>query len=190
MAQMLPADDAEFKLTQSFALFVGILCWCVQRIRSDLGPADPLQVAMCKLKENLTIEPFTRFVCLPERCISPNTEIALDECGDLVFNFIAIVDAGGPQDAFGTLVALRNSAAHGDARQIKPINSNQVLVGFHISCSGRRANSSERWEASVALDRHGLSAIARSIADRFCQQIDTTYPGTVCEGQFIREDAR
>lgn len=164
MREMLPAENAEYKLTLCYALFTGILCWTMQRIRSRPDEGDGIGQVMNGLAADLQQLQFVDFVRLRLRRVAVAAGFDTADRGAMSFNdFSAFNTEFGPSNAFETLVGLRNAVAHGDARKVSPVNRNGLLIGYRLECNNRKG-----WQGSVVLDRDGLTRIATTLADTYC----------------------
>ncbi|WP_371039465.1 hypothetical protein [Rhodosalinus sp. FB01] len=181
---MLPADNAEYKLNQCFALFTGILCWTMQRIQTEPRDEDAISQAMKALTEDLKGQTFHDLVRLCIRTVGDSDGSQPTDAAPLPLNdFSAFQEADQPFNAFRTLKALRNAVAHGDARRVLPVNQNTTLIGYRLIC---RENGG--WEGEVLLDRHAMAEIAGTLADRFCEAIAALDPSAKDNGSALVEE--
>jgi hypothetical protein len=149
LRQMLEAPrHQEFNVTQTYALFTTILCWTIQRIRTDKdGPMDRLaQVVRRQLEQQIIRnEPWLIQVQLPENS----------------------------QDvtAYDFMIALRNASAHGDGRNVRPYHlprgAKRELVGFTFGDDESKGSGKSK-TLKITLLEGDLRRIGIGLADMFC----------------------
>lgn len=152
--------DTEFDVTFAFAAFSAIVCWTVQRMRA---PNDS------------------------------RTKPAWVDLGNICFADFIANSAGVPPSlpvelatlsAADGIVWVRHVLAHGDARNIRPMNSTPGrrgevrLLGFRLTGSGPAA--------ALDLDANTMKSFAISLADRFCDAFGHQSGGT-SESYFVTE---
>lgn len=166
MGKMLQNPHPDFKTTQTYSNFSAILCWTVQRIRTSpisagtnldaqrTRPDDPnfpifdaIQLEM----HGKGIEEF--FGALPNATGSLNTLHTLDNQGQ---NITALAFA----------ISLRNAVAHGDGRNVKPVNRPGQLVGFEFVM--KNPSGFSEWSCETQLNRTALAQIAGKMVEVFC----------------------
>lgn len=167
MGKMLRRPHADFKTTNTYSNFLAIICWTVQRIRTsaihpntvladrliplndpNFATFDAIQMAL----QNATIEEF--FGRLPNASGELNT-LRLED------------DDGRKISALAFIIALRNAAAHGDGRNVKPVNRPGQLVGFEFSLSNPN-NNFPQWSCQTKLNRSAMAQISGKLVDVFC----------------------
>ena len=162
MRDMLINVHDDYKVTHSYALFTTILCWVMQRVRAN-GQAVADQRARSVFdqlqREYASDDPW--------RIAEPD------------FQHLTAADF---------LLALRNATSHGDARNILPINEDQILVGHEFHCSKRTRDGRIIWEGRIVLKRRDMRRLGIALADRFCEALDTR-PDFVEEARLLREEA-
>jgi hypothetical protein len=176
MRRMLQRPQRGFEVTGTLALFTGILCWTLQRIRTDERETDDIAARMHALAENLGNQPFQSFLKTGPQALLKlredrrvaGTEIALNSLAEFATD-------EGPLDAFRSLVALRNSVAHQDARRLFAINNAGQVIGFRFACKGLSKTTKwpkdESWSGNLCLDAAGMTSIAGELADQFCRAL-------------------
>lgn len=183
MRQMLARPRPGFEVTETLALFTGILCWTMQRIRSRPdGTVVASQMAL--LCESLGHQPFWRFMKTDPQAVlttdadknGRRTEVALNSVAEFA-------DENGPLDALQSLVLLRNAVGHGDARLVTPINRDGLLIGFRFACSDK----SKKWRGNINLDTAGMASIAGELADQFCAALQKGDDLFTVEASQVRE---
>ncbi|RCK18831.1 hypothetical protein TH8_21470 [Thalassospira profundimaris] len=133
LAEMLKSTKEDYKATESYALFTTIVCWVVQRART---PANQ----------------------------NGNDDVQAREVG-IALQATRISDAPwSVQDlpemtAFDFFTSIRNAVAHGDGRQIRPLNENGFLTGQIIPIAGRR----------LRLGRADMKRLGCALANLFCE---------------------
>lgn len=173
MRQMLASPRSGFEVTSTLALFTGILCWTMQRIRTEADETDPLSMTMVALSKDLQNQRFTEFLKTePREVFTTNldraglSEVAINSLTDFYKD-------GKPLSAYSSLVALRNAVGHGDARRLTPINRDSQLLGYRFICTQayqveNKGPWIEKWRGTLCLDADGMSSIAGELANRFC----------------------
>lgn len=170
MRQMLARPPFGFEVTATLALFTGILCWTMQRIRTEADETDAIAKKMVNLSQRLQGQPFTAFLKTEPKEVfatdraGERTEVALNSLKDFH-------DDGKPLSAYRGLVALRNAVGHGDARRLTPINRDGLLVGYRFACNRAYEKDGtwiEKWRGTLCLDADGMASIAGELANRFC----------------------
>ena len=182
MRDMLDSVRRDYEITQTYTLFVGILCWTLQRIRSD-DDGTQLTQRFRALHTKLEGEPVGQFAkrlrAVP-RPISPQSEIA--------FNDLSLFEQMDPNPkSLSVLVALRNAVAHGDARRVLPLNNSGCLVGYQFICRPKK-EAKRQWKVEFALNRMGMAQIADELAQRFCDAaIDPADGENLSEARKLKE---
>jgi hypothetical protein len=144
---------SEFNVTHTYALFVPIICWTLQRIRANgRTGADALAAnVLNKLKRQKIEEAPWKIV--------PDGE-----------GF-----QGMSADRF--LINLRNAVAHGDARRIRPFHrtvrgqSSCDLVGFSFQCEEKDNRNNTVWTGTIKLREDDLRRIGIELAKAFCRAL-------------------
>jgi hypothetical protein len=157
----------EFNVTQTFAHFTAILFWTTQRIRVPVaaGPADrAAQRALRKLeRQQITELPWSLSLQPP---VLDDADVLGDE-RNVNADFV-----GMSVDRF--TIWLRDSLAHGDGRNIRPIHKrsrrtgNEHLAGFCVDFSERRGAA-----RMLRLHLHHLDMIriGSGLANNFCHEL-------------------
>lgn len=141
LSKMLCTAKEDYRATESYALFTAILCWVMQRIRVDDGQNEPADECARSVQEYLK-----------------NQYIS-----DSPWN----VERVGNLSAFDFFMKLRNAVAHGDARSIRPVNRNSILVGHEfLLCERGREHI-----ATVQLERRDMQRLGTSLAKCFCDEM-------------------
>lgn len=92
----------------------------------------------------------------------------LPDASDRLNTLKLVDDVGGDISALAFIVALRNAVAHGDGRNVKPVNRPNQLVGFEFSLS--RPKNFPSWSSETQLNRSIMAQIAGKIAEVFYQK--------------------
>lgn len=135
LAEMLTSTKEDYKATESYALFSTIVCWVIQRART---PANQ----------------------------NGSDDVQAREVG-IALQAARISDAPwSVQDlpemtAFDFFTSIRNAVAHGDSRQIRPLNENGFLTGQIIPIAGRR----------LLLRRADMKRLGCALANLFCEKM-------------------
>lgn len=163
LRQMLEEPEGPYLASQSYALFASILCWVMQhaRVHRDYQFTSGDRAASALLA-TLRSEPVSAD---PWRILS-DAAARIGEGG---------VQVPGPEgfenhDAARFLINLRDAMAHGDARNVKPYNHGEVLVGFSFNCSEIR-NRQVAWQGRIVLLRSDMRRIGCALASRYCDGI-------------------
>ena len=86
------------------------------------------------------------------------------------------------------LTALRNATAHGDARNIRPVNRGNILVGHEFHCSEKNERRVVTWHGKIVLERRDMRRIGIALADRYCEALADLRDGEV--GQYFEAEAQ
>ena len=167
MRQMLEeAERTEFTVTQSYALFCTTLCWVMQRVRvrddEARSRADRLARQVRETLERMPVADDPWFLPVG----------AAAQVGRLHYGAVAVpVPKGFEQHtAFRLLKNLRDATAHGDARNVKPFNVGELLVGFTFHCAefddGLRQPPT--WRGQITLLRDDMQRIGISLSRIYC----------------------
>lgn len=163
LRQMLVKPEGPYLASQSYALFSTILCWVTQHMR---------------VHQNYQFTPGDRAASALHAAL--RTEAVTDDPWCIWTEPAARIGAGGVQvprpegfehhDAARFLINLRDAMAHGDARNVKPHNHGEVLVGFSFECSEIR-NRQVAWQGRIVLLRSDMQRIGGALAARYCDAI-------------------
>lgn len=155
--------STEFNVTQTYALFVSILCWILQRIRSkECSDVDKLVANVLEKLQSHRIEdaPWS----IPTDRVDTQVEI-------------------GPFPEFAGrtakqfLIALRDAVAHGDARNVRPYHQRRDgkggadLIGFQFECQERNRHRQIVWAGTITLVETDMRRIGVALADMFCEAL-------------------
>lgn len=132
LAKMLTSAKEDYKTTESYALFATIVCWVMQRARTPVNRND-----------------------LADR---QAREVGIALQGSRVSAEPWSLDSIPDMTAFDFFIAVRNAVAHGDGRQIRPLNENGILVGQIVPVSG----------IEIRLYRADMRRLGCALADIFC----------------------
>lgn len=135
LAAMLTSTKEDYKATESYALFTTIVCWVVQRARTPANQNGPDDVQAREVG-----------IALQAARISDAPWMVQDLPEMTAFDFFT---------------SIRNAVAHGDGRQIKPLNENGFLTGQIIPIAGRR----------LRLKRADMSRLGCALANLFCEMM-------------------
>lgn len=132
LAEMLVSAKEDYKTTESYALFTTIVCWVMQRART---PVNGTNLADRQAREVGIALQGTRISAEPW---------SLNTIPDMtVFDFF---------------IAVRNAVAHGDGRQITPLNEKGILVGQFVPIGGTK----------IRLYRTDMRRLGCALANTFC----------------------
>ena len=163
MRDMLVNVHDDYKVTHTYALFTTILCWVMQRIRTNgAGRIDRRAQSVLETLKNELIsdQPWGIWT------IGANDQQMAQD-----------IPRHGPFLEFDEftaarfLTALRNATAHGDARNIRPVNRGNILVGHEFHCSEKNAQRVETWHGKIVLERRDMRRIGIALADRYCEAL-------------------
>ncbi|MDQ1902387.1 hypothetical protein RAH32_18360 [Paracoccus sp. WLY502] len=132
LAKMLTSAKEDYKAPESYALFTTIVCWVVQRART---PANQNGAQDNQAREVGIALQATRISDAPWSVKGLPEMTALD-----------------------FFTGIRNAVAHGDGRQIRPLNENGFLTGQIVPISGKQ----------LRLRRADMQRIGCSLAKLFC----------------------
>ena len=167
-----------FDVTHTYALFVPILCWTMQRMRQNNPQGRVLQNQLRgqKATDRPWLLPLNKLHSSLHET-SPGNKTTINGPGDW------------PIEPF--LIALRNSVAHGDARNVFPfhrqVGSQHELVGFTFRCKvafstiekrsfyGKPENSAI-WQSEITLQSEDMRRIGYALAHKLnsVRQLATT----------------
>ena len=151
--------DTEFDVTLAFATFSSIVCWTVERMRARDSRARLAWVALERVC-------FADFLAKAAR-VPPNLPVEL-----------------ATLSAAKGIVWVRHVLAHGDARNIRPMNSKPGRRG-EVHLLGFRLAGSDP-AATLDLDANTMKSFAISLADRFCDAFGHQ-SGGASENYFVTE---
>ena len=179
MRDMLVNVHDDYKVTHTYALFTTILCWVMQRIRTNgAGRIDRRAQSVLGTLENELIsdQPWGIWT------IGANDQQLVQD-----------IPRRGPFPEFDGftaarfLTALRNATAHGDARNIRPVNRGGILVGHEFHCS-EKEKKRVIWRGNIVLERRDMQRIGIALADRYCEALADPRDGEV--SQYFEAEAR
>lgn len=110
LAEMLETAKEDYKATESYALFTTIVCWVMQRARTQNNANNPADIQAREVGKALQSSSISE---------APWS--------------VPQVSAMSTYEFF---VCIRNAVAHGDGRKIRPLNENGILVGQVIPVDG------------------------------------------------------
>lgn len=167
---MLNGSREPYRVTSAYAFFTAILCWSAQRMRSTPeANATACDIAANRLWQGLGGEVITD---------APwGIRIATSQAtgnGDPPASFVAVASAEFKDHTVDRFIKnLRDAVAHGDARNVRPINHGGKLRGFEFCCSERR-KSKIVWSGKVVLLGNDMVRVADEIAARFCREMEAS----------------
>jgi hypothetical protein len=150
LSEMLTSAREDYKATESYALFSTIVCWVVQRARTPANQNRPDDVQAREVG-----------IALQAVRIS-NAPWSVQELPEMT--------------AFDFFTSVRNAVAHGDGRQIRPLNENGFLTGQIVPIAGRQ----------LELRRADMERLGCALAELFCTAMATYEP----EGDLQEEAER
>ncbi|BDW83714.1 hypothetical protein MACH24_31520 [Erythrobacter sp. Dej080120_24] len=169
MRVMLLNPKDSFEISETYALFTAILCWVMQHTRIKpkyaVRSADKAALALFgKLAKKNVLHEDWRFPAEGvERIVfRSGCRIALPK--SVNFENQNVADA---------LIGLRNATAHGDMRNIEPINVGGSLVGFTFSCARfyEEGGKRRKWKGQITLLEDDMQRIGGELARRYCNAI-------------------
>ncbi len=184
LRQMLEEPEGPYLASQSYALFSTILCWVTQHMRVhrkyQFTPGDQAASALLAALRN-------------EPVAADPWRICAEPAGRIGERGVQVPTPEGFEhhDAARFLINLRDAMAHGDARNVKPYNHGEVLVGFNFECSEIR-NHQVAWQGRIVLLRSDMRRIGCALASRYCDAVkaaDDTGQLEARAGEMIEEAA-
>jgi hypothetical protein len=162
-----------FDVTHTYALFVPILCWTMQRMRQNDPKGRVLQDRLRRGK--VTEEPWH----LPLKKVHRSVHGVGPE---------GVATTQTPKDwpIEPFLIALRNSVAHGDSRNVFPFHRQAAdrheLVGFKFKCKVVFSAAEEKsiygtgeksatWQGEITLLSEDMRRIGCALAREFCSTV-------------------
>lgn len=133
LAEMLTSTKEDYKATESYALFTTIVCWVVQRARTPANQNGPDDVQAREVG-----------IALQAARIS-EAPWSVQDLPEMT--------------AFDFFTSIRNAVAHGDGRQIRPLNEGGFLTGQIVPIAGRR----------LRLRRADMQRLGCALANLFCE---------------------
>lgn len=132
LAEMLVSAKEEYKATESYALFTTIVCWVMQRARTPVNRNDQAD--------------------------RQAREVGIALQGSRISGEPWSLNSIPDMTAFDFFIAVRNAVAHGDGRQIRPLNENGILVGQIVPIIG----------TEIRLNRADMCRLGCGLARIFC----------------------
>lgn len=132
LSEMLKTAKDEYKASESYALFSTIVCWVMQRARTPEDQPNPADLQAREVGK-----------VLREASVG-EAPWSLQDVPEMT--------------AFDFFISVRNAVAHGDGRQIRPLNEKNILVGQIIPVAGN----------DVQLRRADMQRLGCALADIFC----------------------
>lgn len=132
LAEMLTSTKEDFKATESYALFTTIVCWVIQRARTPANQNGPDDVQA--------------------------REVGIALQAVRISDVPWLVQDLPEMTAFDFFTGIRNAVAHGDGRQIRPLNEGGFLTGQIVPISGKQ----------LRLRRADMRRLGCALADLFC----------------------
>ncbi|MDD7911969.1 hypothetical protein PUV47_18715 [Pseudovibrio exalbescens] len=132
LGDMLRTTKEDYETTESYALFATIVCWVMQRARTRDDENGPNNVQA--------------------------REVGIALQGVRISDEPWEVKRFPEMSAFDFFVEVRNAVAHGDARNITPLNEGNVLTGQSIRIKGE----------SLLLRRADMQRLGGELAKLFC----------------------
>lgn len=173
--QMLDAPEGAYLASQSYALFSSILCWVLQHIRvpqayqfTDTDRAAGALLAELE-NEQVTAEPWGILSDPAARIVAGGVPVPSPE------NF-------ENHNAARFLINLRDAMAHGDARNVKPFNHGELLLGFSFDCSELKRGRVV-WQGRIVLLRSDMRRIGSALAARYCDKVKAADAGGQLEAR-------
>lgn len=159
----------EFNVTQTYALFTGVLCWVMQRIRTGKieSDADRAAAGMFERLSAQSIGEPPWAIPVAERIVR------------LDAHSIHVPAPRNFEDhtAGRFLINLRDAVAHGDARNVLPFNapagSERLLAGFTFRCSERDKSNRGKiaWQGEITLLEDDMRRIGGHLAKLYCDAL-------------------
>lgn len=133
LAEMLTNTREDYQATESYALFSTIVCWVLQRARTPTNQDGPDDVQ-------------AREVGIALRAA---------RVSDAPWSMQDLTE----MSAFNFFTDIRNAVAHGDGRQIRPLNEGGFLTGQIVPIRGMK----------LQLRRADMKRLGCGLADLFCE---------------------
>ena len=179
-----------FDVTHTYALFVPILCWTMQRMRQNDPKGRVLQdrLRQGKVAEEPWYLPLKK-VQRPLHDVGPER--------------ITQAPEDWPIEPF--LIALRNSVAHGDVRNVFPFHrqtgDHHELVGFKFKCKVAfpaaeetsvygKVERSATWQGEITLLSEDMRRIGCALAREFCSALSGDQAYFEQEAEAVTEPLR
>lgn len=167
MGKMLESPHPDFKTTHTYSNFSAILCWTMQRVRTQ--PVHP-ETDLDARQPPHDDPNFSVFDSIQLEMMSQSIEDffgSLPRATDRLNKLTKTDEGGNDITALAFAIALRNAVAHGDGRKVKPVNRPRQLVGFEFTLASPR--NFPRWACSTQLNRSAMAQIAGKMVDVFCE---------------------
>jgi len=165
LSKLLEEPNPQFNVTDTYASFIGILCWVMQRIRAPGSPQQDL--AAKRIRDNLGKQTVEDWGVHTRNDIAPLSRATV--CGVGPFPEFQ----GRPVNKF--LVDLRNAVAHGDARTIEPFHLRRdgraavELGGFVFHCVEKDRNRNVVFEGQITLLEADMRRIGTRLGYEYCR---------------------
>jgi hypothetical protein len=166
---MLQQRHPRYEVSSSYALFVAILCWSTQRLRTDTKKDNsPEACAAANVWAEFEGEPIS---CAPWSINIVDDTLSGGETGG------SFASADFRDHTASRLIKnLRDAVAHGDARKVEPYHiatkTHRTLIGFTFKCEEGHRNKKREWitdwTGTITLHAGDMARIAGEVAQRFC----------------------
>jgi hypothetical protein len=186
--EMLQEPHPRYEVSFIYALFVAILCWSTQRLRTDTKKDySPEARAAAKVWADFEREPIFRApwsIAIVDDTLSSGEKLSGHSFASSDFH---------DHTADRLVKNLRDAAAHGDARKVEPYHTgtrgkpDRALVGFTFKCEeGYRQNRQwiVTWTGEITLRADDMARVAGEVAKRFCSAMEET-----SRYSYLKEDA-
>jgi hypothetical protein len=184
-SEMLREPHPPYEVSFIYALFVAILCWSTQRLRTEDKDRSPEARAAAKVWTDFEREPIGQ---------APWSIDIVDDTlssGETGHSFASAKFRDHKADRL--IKNLRDAAAHGDARKVEPYHvgtrgkPDRKLVGFMFKCEERDLQKNRRivtWSGEITLHADDMARVASEVAKRFCSAMEET-----SSDSYLKEDA-
>lgn len=178
LQEMLHDRNPRFRVTSAYAYFSAILCWSSQRMRTNIvQDTSASAVAANGVWQQLGDENISD---------GPWQIVIVDE-DDVQIPRVAVAATASRsfrgRTAQQLIKNLRDSVAHGDARNVVPYNANGLLRGFKFKCSDRDKSGNVVWQGTIILGGDDMARIADQLANRFCLALEKA-----SKSQYLKRD--
>ena len=173
-AMLCDLPETDYQVTLSYSLFGTMICWIVQRIRSN----EP----SLKNATKTMVDEFRKETVNNLRTLGFDFKTKRIELKSKNFGPPLEVPTWQHVNLFDFLVSLRNSIAHGDHRCVRAIhekkNGVNILVGYRftieIDINNPLASARDpSWKlvGDIVLKRHDFHILGSILSRRFCDAL-------------------
>lgn len=162
--------DTDYEVTLSYSIFSTLLCWTLQKIRAD---RDTRNKFVANLEHSLKKDKIADHPWLVS-----SFKLSYIELQTKNYSRPRCTPDFGSVSAHDFLIALRNSVAHGDDRNIKSLHETDDvnitrLSGYIFDIKIKIRLNNDDWilVGSVELNREDMSRIGTELTRLFCNAL-------------------